>query len=185
VWPQTDDLTYKGAPLGASITEYKSKLPDQECDDKYGSCSYLRDTCVRAAIRGKMIAEEVTEGISACDKRNSFGGVTVDFAHANFREGKLVEISLTINERSFDALTGAVTERLGKPTKVIDSAIQTRGGATLQNREMIWERPSMVLTVERYGSTIEKGSAILTTPQERDRRIAEREAAKKKGAKDF
>jgi hypothetical protein len=176
-WPQTDDLTYKGVPLGASMSEYKAKLPDQKCDDKFGSCRHDKNDC----ISSQKSAEEMV----ACFGRNSFGGVTMNSTHAQFREGKLVEVYFTFGDVAFDQLTGAARERLGKPTKVVDSAIQTRGGATLQNREMIWERRSMVLTVKRYGSTIDKGSAVLTTPQERDRKIAEYEAAKKKGAKDF
>jgi hypothetical protein len=180
-WPQTGDLTYKGVPLGASITEYKSKLPDHTCYDDIGTCSYFEATC-----SGKSHTfDDMLPVLQACRERNSFGGVVVRTAHASFRDGKLVEVHFTFDVIAFDTLTGAAKERLGKPTKVIDSAVQTRGGATLQDREMIWERPSMVLTVMRYGSTIKEGLAILTTPQERDRKIAEREAAKKKGAKDF
>jgi hypothetical protein len=111
--------------------------------------------------------------------------VNVITANADFREGRLVAIRFTITVSAFEILTGAAKERLGEPTKVVDRTVQTRAGATLENREMIWERPSMVLSVARYGSTINNGSASLITPQERDRIFTEFESQKKKGAKDF
>jgi hypothetical protein len=39
---QTDDITYKGVPLGASMAEYKTRLPDHQCLT-VNSCMYLRD----------------------------------------------------------------------------------------------------------------------------------------------
>jgi hypothetical protein len=178
-WPQSGDLTYKGVSLGARIAEYKTKLPDQRC--LRTSCMYTQLECLTDGKGGVRSLPEIT----ACYARNSFGGVLVRSANADFRDGKLVEVRFTIPADSFDALTGAVRQRLGKPTKVVDRAVQMRGDATLQNREMIWERPRMILTVQRYSSTIDEGSAVLTTPQERNRKLEAYEAQNKKGAKDF
>lgn len=180
-WSQSDDITYKGVPLGASIAEYKRKLPDQQCSGT--SCMYSQDECLYSKD-GKRGVPSVAE-IAACYERNSFGGVRVMRAHADFRDGRLVEVRFTIHADSFDPLTRAARERLGEPTKVIDRAVQTPGGVTLQNREMIWERPSMVLIVDRYGLTTDRGNVVLATPQEGNRKLEEYEARKKKGAKDF
>lgn len=182
-WPQTDDITYKGVRLGASMAEYKKNLPDHQCLT-VNSCMFQRDVDCKYLKDGRgslMTGLQLQE----CFQRNTFGGVNVITAFADFREGKLVAIRFTISVGGFDLLTGAAKERLGEPTKVIDRTVQTRAGATFENREMIWERPNMVLSVERYGSTINNGSARLITPQERDRILTEYEAQKKQGAKDF
>jgi len=123
--------------------------------------------------------------MQACAQRNSFGGINPLSVDSEFREGKLTEVRFTISLTAFDVLTGAAKERLGEPTRVADSDVQTRAGATLQNKQITWERPTMVLTVDKYGLTIDKGMAVLTTPQEKARKLEELEQRKKKGAKDF
>lgn len=181
-WAQSEDITYKGVALGMSLEEYKAKLPDHQCFTN--SCMYSRELHCKYLNDGRGGIMTGTQLIE-CMQRNTFGGVAVHTAYADFREGRLVAIRFTINASAFDILTGAAKERLGEPTKVVDRTVQTRAGAKLENREMIWERPSMILRVERYGSTINNGSASLMTPQERDRMLSEFESQKKKGAKDF
>lgn len=181
-WSQADDITYKGVPLGAAIEEFKAKLPDHKCYDSFCMYASSHHCLYRGDSRGGIMSGPET---TACRERNSFGGVDVLSANSQFREGKLVQVVFSFSVPAFDVLAGAAKERLGEPTSVVDREVQTRMGATYQNRHMVWERPTMVLVIARYGSTIDKGMALLTTRQERERKEAELEAKKKKGAKDF
>ena len=182
-WAQSDDITYKGVPLGASMEEYKTKLPDHECLTQ-SSCMYIRDVHCRYLNDGRGGIRSGTQ-LQECWQRNSFGGAFLVNVNSYFREGRLVRVSFTFPTSGFNGLTEAVKERIGEPTKVVDRPVQTRAGVQLVDREMTWERPGMILTGSRYGSTINNGYATLTTPQERDRGREEAEAQKKLRAKDF
>lgn len=43
----------------------------------------------------------------------------------------------------------------------------------------------MVLIVNRYGTTVDRTTAVVTTPEELQQRIGERKMEIKKGARDF
>jgi len=186
-WPQSDDLTYKGVPLGASVAEYKAKLPDQSCHKKGDLewCFYEYEQCTYSKERGKTYMRLPVNDIMACRARNSFGGLSTINAQAEFPDGKLSFIRFTIESSSFESLAAAATEKLGNPTSVINSTVQTRSGAKFENSQMTWVRTSMVFTATKYSETIDKGYAVLTTPQEHKRKLEELETRTKKGAKDF
>lgn len=175
-WAQAADITYKGVPLGASMEEYKAKLPDHDCLTG-SSCMYIPE--VHCQMRGS------TGELLACWDRNTFGGIRPFSVNSYFREGRLVRVNFSFRSSSFEFLTEAVKERIGEPTTVADRPVQTRAGVQLVDRIMTWEQPSMILTVSRYGSTIDRGFATLTTPEERDRQREEAEGSKKRRAKDF
>jgi len=174
---QAPSLTYKGIALGASQAEYKARFPHQMCTDT--RCSFLPEMCTRSG------APLNVENFRACRNSNTFGGVFPSFVSAEFRDGQLIMLMFSFTPSEFDALTEAVKERLGASTSSRDFTVRNRIGTAFDNREQIWERPDIILRVVRYGSNLERGSAMLTTRAELARKAAEIDQRKSAGAKDF
>ena len=179
-WAQADEITYKGVPLGASIEEYKAKLPDHKCSTT--ECIFIVE---RECSRYDQHRLRTSEELKDCYERNSFGGAFPQSVFSSFRDGKLVQFLFTFPTGNFFELTAALKERLREATKVVDQPIQTRAGVQLQNREMTWERPGMLLIISRYGASVDQMFARITTPEEQMRRLEEFKTKTKIRAKDF
>lgn len=162
-------VTYKGLAFGATMDEFKERFPDHQC--WANKCAYASFAC--------------KAGYDTCAERNSFGGVHLKSAHSEFRDGKLVAIRMMFSTGDFYSLAGALKERLGEPQAVVESKVQTRAGVKLDNQELKWDKNGALLSISRYGSTINEGSVTYITREEEQRQIAEWEAKKKAGAKDF
>lgn len=172
-WSQPSDaVTYKGVALGASLAEYKEKLPDHRCYS--ADCDFSIKLCV---------SERPVPG--ECSSRNSFGGARIERATAKFREAQLAYVLLMTASREISPLIDVLRERLGPPTKLSEEPFKTRGGLTAENVEAIWETPSMHLKVRRHGTSLGEGIVVLTTPTELAALAQDRAAKVKQGAKDF
>lgn len=176
-----DEITYKGMPLGSSFHEFSMLFEDHECSGN--ACIFVLENCIFGKRSRRLPA--APNQSTDCRKRNSFGGTYPEAIISSFRDGKLVSISFTTWLTSFEILTAAATEKLGPPSKIVESTLQTRSGATFQNLTHYWEKASFVLKVDKYGTKIDRGSALLISRDELDRSENEKATRKRDGAKDF
>lgn len=176
-----DMFSYKGVTLGTPIAEYQATFPDHPC--RGNSCSYDAQACSSSAAG--LYGGAHTAAVQTCTDRSSFGGAYVSFGTADFRDGKLVHINLTIPSGHIDGLFAALRERYGTPKSMSDEPFTSRGGVTSPNVLATWETGDAVLQVVRHSFRLGSGNATLSTKAEIEQRAADRAATAKKSAKDF
>jgi hypothetical protein len=171
-WSQ-QAVSYKGVSLGASLQEFKEKLPDFSCSSS-GICDYSYKSCTLLGGAAE-----------ACRTRTSFGGATVQGGTARFRDGKLAYLGFRIDSREVGALIEVLRERLDAPTRLSEEPAITRAGVTVPNIEAVWERAELRVSARKHGLQIGEGIVTVMTPEELEAMRADRAAKVKQGAKDL
>ncbi len=151
---QSEAIGFKTIPLGASVEDYRAAFPDHDCITAT-TCLFDRRKCARSGADGAAFI--------ACTKRNTWAGITPETIFATFKDGKLERVSIAFSSSSFQMIRDAAKERYGQPLQELSEDVQTRAGAQLQNITARWEQGESVMLIRKYGSTIDKGSALIQT----------------------
>lgn len=176
LYAASEDITYKGLELGASIERYKTALPDHECLSDY-SCDFYLEECFKKTIG--------TNRVKDCMDRNSFGGLAPNQVTTYFHEKKLARYIMSFSSNSFMFLIEALTSKLGEPTSLEDFPVQTGAGALYTNKKAVWTSPIATVEIQQYCGTIKKMCVNISTVEDEQRLKAEREEGKKRRVKDF
>ena len=169
-----DSVTYEEVALGATMDEYAAKLPDHRCRPAEGVCRFVLEQCRRA---------RPARPPNDCATRNAFIGAQVTTATADFRDGRLVSLSFTLDPAQTGRLMTAVEERFGRATQADEGPVGLSGGRQLSRRNRVWTRNDWEMRVEQNSGRLERGFARLTAAKEVERQDAARAERGKEPAK--
>jgi hypothetical protein len=180
-----ESITYKGVPLGTSMTEFNSRFPDFSCTPAQGTCAYQIETC-RGFPSGSTESDTAAFNRRGreCEERNSFGGAHVAYATASFQDDRLFRLLLSVPSGEIPALAASAAQRFGPSVSRNLTPIWVRG-RPLPNLYVHWKVGSSVLVVQQQSRRPGFGEAEITTVEHFDARRAPARALIEKGAKDF
>ena len=173
----SEDITYKGLELGASIERYKKALPDHECYETY-HCNFSSTIACKGGI-------DAMEKVKDCWSRNSFGGANPSKVDAYFYNKKLTRYKMVFGTLLFSSLLEALTSKLGKPSSEEYFSVQTGTGAQYINQKAVWSSTIATVQIEKFCGTISNACVHVSTVEEAQRLKAEFGGDKNKNSKDF
>lgn len=152
------EFTYKGVKLGDSIEVFKAALPLYSCDGD--RCSFDAKNCERgASVRGA----EPEARFKACLDGASFGGAPVTWGSAQFVDGKLAYIRLTIESDFLDLAAGPALEaKFGKPQAIDETPVTNRMGAKFKNWVKTWSYKDQTMRATLRSGTVDKGVVTIS-----------------------
>jgi hypothetical protein len=78
-------------------------------------------------------------------------------------QGKLVQVFLSYDPSQYGFVRSVFVAKYGSPSATTIVPTRTRAGVEYDNDTTIWDFPNVVIEMHKYGSTIERGAAYLTT----------------------
>lgn len=96
----------------------------------------------------------------------TFGGAPASI-YVGIIGASIAFVSIEVESSSFQEVVGALTAKLGAPSKKQKITVTTRFGTTLDNQVMIWKRGPDVLVARQYDGTLEKASFTLSSDSAR------------------
>lgn len=161
----TEPLSYKGFPIGGSLSIFKQRLPDFICGDN-GECRYESAQC------------EKVDSAAACEARTSFAGQRVISGHATFRDGRVSFVMLVLANFSIDLAAEIATKKFGQPSERGSDA----QGLTPAKWRKIWYVGGNIMEITDYGQPKFPGVVALNYMLDA---VREREEKLRRGLRDF
>lgn len=154
-------FTFKGVPFGASVAEFKAKLPEVHCGEK---------RC----------------GFPEAPNALTYAEVPMYLGHAEFGPTGLDAVDFMFKPGEYDKLLDALKSKYGPPTKETNEEVKTIGGQPLQQATAVWlvQGPG-VLQIRRFWFNSEHGYFSAVTSANLDRSEAEAASAAKRIKKDM
>ena len=172
-----EPMTYKGVPLGATLTEFKATMPDFLCDGSV--CRLTATTCFDSYYdKGGLSA------VDACKGKYTFGGVTPSLVNAHFVDGKLSSVYFSLKVWHAVDLERALKIKLGEPT-IVPRPFTTKGGAFFDNKVSTWQTSDYKVYVDFNYYRVGEAGAVFEAPNHQALIEASRQPVAQKGAKDF
>lgn len=139
---QTVPDSYRGVPFGASEARAREIIKFESCEATPAYFGLLAKLATRMCVSSFLV-----------------GTVKVqDFFH--FRKDALVTVHMTFRSNDFENLRGVFIEKYGKPTRDQREILQNRFGAKFENETLTWAGPNVTVTLNRFASDLESGSAF-------------------------
>lgn len=160
-WNEPD--SFRGVPWGASSEQAKEILSKAAEGKPWQAPECLYNFCTVKAPIGPV-------------------GVELTFW---FREDRFVWAYITFTPSQYAALRAIFIDRYGPPTSREEETLQNRMGTKFTNEILKWIGPNVEIRLSTYANRFDKGSASLTTKEERERRNADMEKMLKKGKEDL
>lgn len=173
-------LSYKGAKLGAPLSEFETALPAFTCLGS--SCSYSPQLCVNM---GRMPESFGVTKMQACERSASFGGAEPVNASIQAKDGKVGQVILHFPKSSMGQLLESITRAYGAPVSTTEREVKNRFGMTSTSWEKTWKVGTDTLILREIASRIDEGAARLVTAEFLEQETKERAAKVSKGSKDF
>ncbi|NOT65290.1 MAG: hypothetical protein HOP06_04540 [Methylotenera sp.] len=159
-------LDFKGLVLGelASTEQIENTL-------NAGCKSQINESCNDSELTiyesTKIKCGEGGNGGKVC---NGFTTIAGERAEANIvigSSGKLQRVWLRTSSYSFDSISDELIKKFGKPSRVKNSNVQNRFGATYPQKELVWKGAnSATLNFEKYGSKLDESSLYFSTKED-------------------
>jgi hypothetical protein len=115
---------------------------------------------------------------------DKIGDATADI-HLWFVENKFVQAELTFLPGFFAILETAFTEKYGAPTLQEENEVQNRLGAKFVNKTLSWNGPNIRIRLQKYGTNLTKGRAVIGKADYEDARVREFQQKSRDAAKDL
>ena len=104
-------------------------------------------------------------GMTTCqDPEHQVGDTWVDISYG-FSDERLAAVNLSFESQDYDRLSRAFTAKFGAPDSTWSEVLQNRMGAEFANTSAAWRRGGIVLTLKRYGSSLDHGRAVMRSEQ--------------------
>jgi hypothetical protein len=155
-WNEPDD--FRGVPWGASLQEARTLLESK--------------------------GEEPDCRIDRCNVPGSIGPTRLLIEYI-FIENKFTLAMLTFLPSQYEMLHTIFSDRYGPPTWIEDEEVRTGMGVAYTNQVATWAGDRVVIELERYGSTINYGRAMISLKEFLDKEREETESAIKQGKADL
>ena len=137
-WPQ-EPKEFQGLAFGTTEREVSSKLK------------------VDAAIACLKIEEQRT-----CLHHGSVGDVKTSEIYT-FDNDRLVQVHLSFKPNQYLLLRDLFVERYGKAGETWTEPFETVGGGDHTNEIHVWSGDRIVIQLEKFGPSIQEGTAVLAT----------------------
>lgn len=182
---QSEQLSYKGLPLGTTLQAFQAKLPDYQCRTE-NYCSYDLKSCNGRLVGISQEAIDAhSQNFRACNERTSFGGALTTSAFAYFKDGALANLDLTIPSDYMASLADTVTQKYGQATELNEEPFRNRAGAQFSNWKKSWKIGEEYLFLTLRSGRVDEGSAQLTSKSQMEAVLQERKKKTQMGTKDF
>lgn len=180
-----EPFSYKGVRLGDTVETFTSKLPDYSC--KGTACTFSMDLCRGSSvgILDKAVLDAYVKRGDDCRNRTSFGGSLVTNGRAEFRDGVLVSVSLTLPTSHVERLGEVLATTFGDPASTDSTPIKNRMGVEFPSWQKIWTQPGGTLLVALRAGRVDEGMVILQSEAEAMRQAEHRKKSVEAGSKDF
>lgn len=159
-----EPAAYRGVPFGTPYADMPGRLLLTGCHPSSRDHEPGRRTC---------------EG-------NGFqaNGVAVDDV-LFFQDDLFVGASLSFDSDDYEKLRELFVLKYGEPTRLETTRISSRSGTRFDNETMNWDGRKVAVSIERYGESLEKGSATLFLLSYLEQQEKERQERLKKDADVF
>ncbi len=147
-----DGLELKGLAPGMTKGEVLKKYPKLTCGRFEGmeNCAYFPE------FGRESPASRVKE-------LDTLAGVPVNSWSVSFVGTAAGHIGVRLGARHFDHVMQAFRERLGAPREVKNSTVTTNMGVKYEQAEALWGSGDSVISIRRYGSTIDEMVVTLSS----------------------
>lgn len=109
------------------------------------------------------------------DDSETIAGVPVRSLFYFYDQATLTGITVSLEEKHFQAVIGALTQKYGVPTKDTES-IKTLNGESHQNVIHRWHQPGQSIVAQRYAGRIDQSSVRISDDTAAERIRQRREA---------
>lgn len=109
------------------------------------------------------------------DDSETIAGVPVRSLFYFYDQATLTGITVSLEEKHFQAVIGALTQKYGAPTQAIES-IKTLNGDSHQNVIHRWRQPGQSIVAQRYAGRIDQSSVRISDDTAAERIRQRREA---------
>ena len=107
------------------------------------------------------------DGGQVCNGKTSIGGAVADANIVISSKSEVIRIALRIKSRDFQKVVAAVTEKYGKPTREVNSALQNGYGAQFPYITYWWDgKGGNYIKVSEYTSSRDSGEAYFGTAED-------------------
>lgn len=107
------------------------------------------------------------EGSLICNGETSIGGADAKANIVISSKSEVIRIALRIKSRDFQKVVAAVTEKYGKPTREVNSALQNGYGAQFPYITYWWDgKGGNYIKVREYASSRDYGEAYFGTAED-------------------
>lgn len=146
---QAQTIDFRGVPMGASEAQLKEAIPFLECEEMKSN-TVLADRTCRAWFRDGNGPDSA-----------KFAGANADYS-AFFYDGKLGRLSATFDKSKYEGALAALTEKMGKPTKVEAKEFQTGMGLKGSGAVVTWDRPDSMVEISQFARDIKTSRVTYT-----------------------
>ena len=159
-----EPLSFKGLPMGSSLSDIKAKFPSTNC---YGDTCFIR--------------------LSNLESRKdlTIGDTVANSMMLTLHEGQLHQIYIVLSPSAFTVISAALQDRYGKPTTDELAIVKTRAGVEHENRTMEWRLPAGQVIYTRLSSNVTESSLMYVTYEHRERAKQKIIEGRKKAAGDL
>ena len=102
-----------------------------------------------------------------------------------FQNDLFVGVSMSFESDDYEKLREVFVTKFGEPTHLETTRLSSRSGARFDNETMGWDGRKVAVSIERYGETLEKGSATMFLNSYLEQQEKERQERLKKDADSF
>lgn len=186
-----EPLAFKGLEMGSTEEQVKSKYPKITCTGEQSrSCMLLPDKYERARVLDDCMkrgsgAEQCFAVAAEKTGSETIAGIGVEHIFFNFYDGLLGRISIGIPSTGFERASIALLDSLGKATSDATESVQTKAGASYEDRTLQWVSRAGTITARRYSGSISSSNITYLSPAGMARAAQDAAAARKKAAKDL
>lgn len=155
VWSKEPD-SYRGVPWTATKDDVQKIITDIECYPDSNVCHSSFDL-------GLIPVEDI-----------------FTFKENN---GELKSVILQYDAESYESIKAVFIDKYGKPESIDKEEVQTRMGVKYENETCFWYGKALSLSMSRFASDIERGSAFFSvdpTPEEAEKARKHLEEERKK-----
>jgi hypothetical protein len=103
----------------------------------------------------------------------------------NAATGGMNRVILSFPSTDFYKMKAAFVGRYGEPTTRQKPTVQNRMGAQFENEKLAWDGERVVIRLDKYGSTLDKGFALIETVEGRRACLERLKDKAKSGEKDL
>jgi hypothetical protein len=162
-WEQ-EPTAYKKIPLGLPYADMEGRILLTGCQPS---------------------SREHESGRRTCDGEGfQSNGVAIDDVFV-FQDDVFVGVTMSFASEDYERLRDVFQVKYGEPSRLETTRVATRPGARFDNETLNWDGRKASVSLERYGDSLEKGSASIFLNSYLEAREKERQERLKKDADTF
>lgn len=172
-------FSFKGVPLGSTEVQLKAVFPEFNCKEEN---TVIADRLCVADSRSPCYKEEPSCVLDEAKPWN-YGGVTA-MVIVSFYADVLSHVQILFDSQHFASVASVMIAKFGQPDENTKKMVQNNAGATFEDIQLWWNKPSSLLTAKKYAGKITRSKVEMhlnsaSTEFEKRREEHNKKAAKK------